>query len=179
MPKVSLNIGCGLNKLEGFINIDCDEKLEPDLVLDITKGLPYPDDTVERIYMAHTIEHINEGRHGYVLEEVWRVLEPGGTFFISYPEFKVLARYYLDNYHGQRDFWKKAIFGRQLTPSDTHVALMDTDYFTDFLIEIGFHDIKIGVEPDQEFNTIIKCIKGEKPTYYEEVVQKEIYGDKG
>jgi hypothetical protein len=172
-----LNIGCGLTKLPDFINIDSDPSVEPDLVLDITKGLPYQDNSVEKIYFSHTIEHIVEKYHEIILEEFWRVLTVGGMLFISYPEFVTVAQNYIDNVHGNRDYWKATIYGRQLNGADFHVSLMDTRYLTILLTQIGFSPIHSKPEPNQSFNTILKCFKGEKQITYEDVLKQEVFGN--
>ena len=172
-----LNIGCGINKLPDFINIDSDSSVEPDLVLDVTKGLPYQDDSVDKIYFSHTIEHIVERYHGIILEEFWRVLIPGGMLFISYPEFTVVAQNYIDNVHGNRDYWKATIYGRQLNDKDFHVALMDTRYLEVILKQIGFDPIHSKPEPKNPYNSMIKCFKSKQQMTYEDVLKKEIFGD--
>lgn len=179
MSLIFLNIGCGLTKLDNFINIDADPSVEPDLVLDVTKGLPYSDSSVNKIYFSHTIEHIVERYHGIVLEEFWRVLVPGGLLFITYPEFKIVAQNYINNVRGQRDYWKATLYGRQLNTKDFHVSLMDTQYFTVLLAQLGFNPIHSKPEPNHTFNTMIKCFKGEKQTTYEDVLKKEVFGDTG
>ena len=177
MSRLMLNVGCGLTKLKDFINIDADPKVEPDLVLDVLKGLPYTDNSVDKIYFSHTIEHIAEIYHEAILEDFWRVLIPGGLLFISYPEFTVCATNYINNHKGHRDYWKATIYGRQLTKEDFHVALMDTNYFKILLEQVGFNPIYTKPEPNMPHNTIVKCFKGDKQTTYEDVVRKEIFHD--
>ena len=47
-PKHSkLQIGCGWNKIKGFVNIDKASQVKPDVVVNIEKGLPFPDDCFE------------------------------------------------------------------------------------------------------------------------------------
>jgi len=174
---ILLNIGCGLTKLPGFINIDSDPNVNPDQVIDIVKGLPFKDDSVETIYFSHTIEHINEKLHNQILTEFWRVLVHGGMLFLSYPEFKKCAQNYIDNYRGQREYWKATIFGRQLSKDDFHVSLMDTDFLIPTLQTLGFSPIFHKEEPNNPHNTIIKCFKYNEYKTYEEVLATEIFND--
>ena len=54
--QVKINLGCGNEKWKGFINIDCDPNMKPDLVLDIRhEKFPYEKETIEEIWMCHTI----------------------------------------------------------------------------------------------------------------------------
>ena len=77
---MKLNLGCGFRPEEGYVNIDNREEVSPDLVCDITKGLPYEDDSVDEVRAFDFLEHIPIGETIKVIEEIWRVLKPGGKF---------------------------------------------------------------------------------------------------
>ena len=77
---IKLNLGCGLRKLEGFINIDNRSEVSPDLLCDITEGLPYPDNSVDRVRAHDILEHVALGKTVPLIEEIYRVLRPGGVF---------------------------------------------------------------------------------------------------
>jgi len=69
-----LNLGCGRKKLDGYINIDKNEHLQPDIVRNIEKGLPFTDNSVDEVYISHTLEHIKDLI--FVMDEIWRVCKP-------------------------------------------------------------------------------------------------------
>ena len=77
---INLNLGSGLAKLEGYINIDNREEVKPDLVCDILEGLPYEDNTVDLVRAHDFLEHIPIGKTVAVINEIWRVLKPGAIF---------------------------------------------------------------------------------------------------
>jgi predicted SAM-dependent methyltransferase len=77
--KMKLNLGSGFRPHPGYVNIDCSERCKPDLLHDITTGLPYEDNSVDEIIAADFLEHIPIGKTVFVIEEIWRVLKPGGT----------------------------------------------------------------------------------------------------
>lgn len=81
-----LNFGCGIYKKEGYVNLDWDEKVKPDVVHDFNK-FPYPfeDNTFEEIEAIHVIEHLD--RPFAVMGELHRILKPGGLFIIKVPHF--------------------------------------------------------------------------------------------
>jgi len=76
----SINLGCGRRHLEGFVNIDNRPEMEPDLVCDVTKGLPYADGTIDLVRADDFLEHIPIGSVIPVMNEIWRVLKPRGIF---------------------------------------------------------------------------------------------------
>lgn len=75
---MKINLGSGRKKIEGYVNIDIQERVEPDLVCDVLKGLPYDDNTVDEVRAHDFLEHIPLGRTIQVIEEIWRVLKSGG-----------------------------------------------------------------------------------------------------
>ena len=79
---IKLNLGCGLEKLEGYINIDNDPSVEPDVLYDIANdGLElWLDDSIDEIRAYDFLEHIPLGRTIFVLDEIWRVLKHDGKF---------------------------------------------------------------------------------------------------
>lgn len=84
---MKINIGCHIWHLEGFINIDIDEKLipKPDLIADGRK-LPFEDNSIDEIYAGHMLEHYRlEDRP---LEEWKRVLKPNGRITITVPDIE-------------------------------------------------------------------------------------------
>lgn len=74
---VKLNLGCGFRLLENFINIDKRPEVKPDLICDVTKGLPYDDNSVDKVVAFDFLEHIPLGKTIEVIEEIWRVLKHG------------------------------------------------------------------------------------------------------
>jgi len=100
--KHRLNLGCGPNRKEGWINIDLTDGV--DLQLDLRERLPFPDDSVEVIYSEHFFEHLNypsfadsnavaglelsgyQSEVLFLLRESYRVLVPGGLFSLGVPD---------------------------------------------------------------------------------------------
>lgn len=174
-PAVKLNLGCGTNKLPGYVNIDVEPQCKPDLVCNfVNDRLPYKDNSIDEVVLFHCIEHINKGLHRLIISEIWRVLKPGGEFYISYPEFTKCYENWKSNYRGQRKFWEATIFGRQLYPSDYHVCIMHTPEFIKFLRQHGFDFIFSCPEIAEQYNTVVNCVKGDKPTGYEEIIKRDM-----
>jgi len=175
---MKLNFGCGNTKYPGYVNVDIDKALEPDFICDIRQKLPWEDKSIEEVICIHTIEHIQKIFHLPFFDEVHRILKEDGLFVLAYPEFSKCLQNWLDNKVGMRDIWEATIYGRQLSPTDTHLSAMHTPEVTDKLLSAGFKDIQVSCEPTQFHNTVIKCTKGVPLQTYEEAIG-ELYFAKG
>ena len=97
--RVFLNIGCGKRKLNGFINIDIEG--EADIHVDVTKGLPFENNSVHRIFNEHFIEHLTQAEGIAFLRECRRVLVDQGRLRIATPDLDYIVRRY------QNEDWRK------------------------------------------------------------------------
>lgn len=65
-------------------------------LLDLRKGLPFDDESVDFIYSSHFIEHLSKKECTDVLAECCRVLKKGGLIRLVTPDLEKLARHYVD-----------------------------------------------------------------------------------
>lgn len=72
---MKLNLGCGDYYVDGWVNIDSAEnsKVRPDMVHDVSLGLPFDDDTADAVYAGHLLEHLPVEAVVPLLREVARV----------------------------------------------------------------------------------------------------------
>jgi len=85
---IRLDIGCGGNKQPGFVGLDIRALDGVDIVHDIEEiPWPLPDGCVVVALCSHVVEHINPAKFGFVnvMNEIWRVMKPGGEIVISCP----------------------------------------------------------------------------------------------
>ncbi len=99
IKSLKLNIGCGKVKLPGWVNID----IEPiaDLVIDIRKGLPFNDDSVDFIYTEHLLEHLTFEESEKILRDFYRCLSVGGILRIAMPDLDYLIERYNTDWKNQ------------------------------------------------------------------------------
>ena len=117
--EVKLHVGCGTNKLEGWINIDSVEALKPDLVLDITQPLPYHDLSVDEVLAEDLLEHFDKYIRFVVFYQWARVLKVGGRITVQVPNFKkILFRYFKFGFDNFVDF----IFGENMWRSEVYIG---------------------------------------------------------
>lgn len=94
---MKLYLGCGKHRKRGFVNCDISKEVHPDKVLDITKRLPFKNNSVEEIIMEHVLEHTQKPIE--VLKEFYRVCKNGAVIRIQVPYFSSESAFsMLDHY---------------------------------------------------------------------------------
>lgn len=98
--KVGINCGSGQRPFQStgevrWINVDSQARWNPDIVCDATKGLPYPDRSIDYFVLHHVIEHFGCGEAQGLIKEAYRVLKEGGSLVIAVPDMEALARKWL------------------------------------------------------------------------------------
>lgn len=86
-----INLGGGNTKLEGYLNIDVLALPHVDIVHDLSKGIPLPDNSVEEVYTAHFLEHLENVV--FMMQEIYRVSKPGALIKIKVPYFKSIGAF--------------------------------------------------------------------------------------
>lgn len=88
-PLKILDLGCGNKKRFGAIGIDFNSRTAADIVHNLNH-FPYPldDCSFDEIYLDNTLEHLDDVIR--VMEEVYRILKPGGLVKVIAPYFRSL-----------------------------------------------------------------------------------------
>jgi predicted SAM-dependent methyltransferase len=95
---VKINFGCGAEqKLPGWINVDSDFHAAPDVVADLSKGMPFPSASVDFIFSEALLEQLNLVQSEIFLRECRRVLKPTGVMRLLAADLEKFARAYLNN----------------------------------------------------------------------------------
>jgi predicted SAM-dependent methyltransferase len=97
--KQYLNVGCGSNVDNRFVNLDYNWQPGIDLCWDITKGIPLSNDSLSGIYTEHCLEHLDYENTKKVLSRFFELLKPGGTLRVIVPD----AEIYLDAYQQSKE----------------------------------------------------------------------------
>ena len=91
---MKLNVGCGFNKLDGYLNIDKEIACEPDMVFNVDVNpnypWPWPDDHFEEVRFWHSLEHMGEtfAQYKHIIQQVYRVCKPGATVIVAFPHHR-------------------------------------------------------------------------------------------
>lgn len=89
-----LHLGCGERLMPGWYNLDISPP-HGGIKQDLTKRLPYLDDSVDHIFTEHFIEHITWDEGVALMKECKRVLKADGRIRISTPDLRYLVEQYL------------------------------------------------------------------------------------
>lgn len=88
-----LHLGCGSSPRMGWINLDIRDLPGVDIVRDVLRGLPFGDGTVDEIASENFLEHIPQTEAIWLMNEMWRVLVPGGVARHLVPEAGTVVQF--------------------------------------------------------------------------------------
>jgi hypothetical protein len=89
MNGLRLNLGCGMDRRDGWVNVD--RFGTPDLRHDLeVVPWPWPDDSVREIMLNHVLEHLGRDTNVYldIWKEIYRVCQDGATIRITVPHHR-------------------------------------------------------------------------------------------
>lgn len=135
-----LNLGCGGNLLAGFENHDMD--------VDITKPLPYEDNSIGFIFIEHCVEHTTTPDAVRFFAECLRILQHNGTLRVAVPSadkiYDLADAQYL-NWHGQSGFGDGTKRGavRSILLDHGHLSAWNHSILDACLFAAGFEQEKI------------------------------------
>jgi len=145
-----LNLGCGENKMNDYINVDIRPEINPDIVWDLEK-FPYPweDSSIDEIYASNVIEHFPYQIQDTILEEWHRILKSGGKLIIICPDIERLFNIYISSnesggpFGHPHAFLEHFIFGGQNHDNDFHKSGYTLSLMKYRLTKAGFTIVSI------------------------------------
>jgi len=85
---LKLDLGCGQNKRHGFIGIDISNIPGVDIRFDLSKApWPLPSASVDEVFSSHFFEHLTGPERMRFMDEMYRVMIPGGKALIIVPDY--------------------------------------------------------------------------------------------
>lgn len=137
-----LDLGCGPHKRENFTGVDSIAFPGVDQVVDLTKTpWPWKDGSVVEAHASHFVEHLTAPQRIAFVNELYRILVPGGTCQIIVPHW-ASCRAYGDLTHQWppvSEFWFYYLDTNWRAANAPH----NTGYRCDFLATWGY-----GMRPD-------------------------------
>jgi predicted SAM-dependent methyltransferase len=149
-----LQIGSGEHNRPGWLNSDLPGTPGIDIGMDITKRLPFPDESFHAIYGSEVVEHIPKETVAPFLNEAFRILQKDGVLRLTTPDLTEVCRIalgisdactveristiWLDDKVLTKDIWINAMFR-----SWGHQYLWDFDSLKALLINAGFSKVDL------------------------------------
>lgn len=143
-----LNLGCGANLRENFVNADFFVlrrwRTKLDWMLDARYPLNCRSDSFSGVFSEHMMEHLYPVEMLNLLKEIRRILKPGSWLRVAVPDL----RKYVDYYNGVNvderfHIWPTGCEAiRSLTQNYGHRSTWDADLLRRFMAEAGFANIK-------------------------------------
>lgn len=160
-----LNLGCGatrpgdpwtnLDNLSTQLHIGTPERAKLDSELnyidsDITRDLPLAGESFDGCLLSHVLEHFCASEGLRILQEVHRVLKPGGIVLVSVPDASYFRKVYPED---RKENWQR-LFGvtdpNNTIPTwfeaalwfDQHKAIFTEDVLWAYLTRAGFPNMQ-------------------------------------
>jgi SAM-dependent methyltransferase len=124
LPK-RINIGCGYDVREGFLNVDLHSKHSPDLVADATSLPMLPSGYFDEVLAQDVLEHLERDRTQPALDEWARLLSPDGVLIIRVPSLLDMFEMLSAPEYRQFEQAQKVVhlmYGTQAYTGDYHLA---------------------------------------------------------
>lgn len=81
-------MGCGHNRVAGFVNVDAAPECDPDEVWDLERTpWPWPENCAEEVRFIHSLEHMGADPKVFLalMKELYRIAAPGCRVVIHVP----------------------------------------------------------------------------------------------
>jgi predicted SAM-dependent methyltransferase len=90
-----LNLGCGLTFNKQWTNVDFVSTGEGVIAHNLTKGIPFDNNSFEVVYHSHVLEHFSQKDAEKFISECYRVLKPNGIIRVAIPDLEAITRNYI------------------------------------------------------------------------------------
>lgn len=143
-----LNLGCGFDHKPGYVNVDLNERHNPDVVANAIDLPTFPSNHYEEIIAQDVLEHVVRDDVRKALFEWNRLLAMGGRIFIRTTELGGLIRL-LEAPDNQaipdQERLIQNLFGTQAYTGDFHLCGFTEKVFRFYMWEAGFEIESLGL----------------------------------
>jgi len=145
--ELKLNLGCGKDIREGYVNIDLHSDPVHEskvLKMDVTNLSEFKTDSVDEILALDIIEHHPGIKIEKIIQEWIRVLKPGGKILIRTPDIEVVCEIYFKQAKEGKINWKRLsdiIYGSQITQYQFHCIMFSFDWLKQLLEKYGVEKV--------------------------------------
>jgi predicted SAM-dependent methyltransferase len=151
-PRIKLELGSGAKKgTNGWTTVD---EVASDIRWDLRHGIPLSNNSVEKIYASHLLEHIPYEQLILFLNECRRVLKIEGELSVCVPNFKFYVDAYIEGklFEERETWWQPGLIDTgsaidQLNyvayMNDQHKYMFDEESLINTLKKSGFAEAKL------------------------------------
>lgn len=136
-----LNLGSGGKRYQDYTNCDINPGKDIEEVFSMD-AIPYPDKSIMAIHSEHAIEHLNHRQAQKALDEIYRVLVPGGNLHLQIPDLEECCRKFIE-VPQHRNWYRWTIYGAQRFPGDNHQTGWTLDEIKTDVEKRGFKLVSI------------------------------------
>jgi len=168
-----LNLGCGSNVIDGYINADFfyrfkfwkKDEQKKQWQLDLRYPLNCDNDVFDGIFTEHTLEHLYPDDAANLLAELYRVLKPGSIIRITVPDIEKYVNFYNKKYDNidMNEFKERYQTGcsaiRNTTQNYFHFSAWDFNELKKYLENAGFKNVQrkeFSITQDSKLNLDLK-----------------------
>ena len=161
-----LNLGCGMDLREGWINIDLHEFHHPDIVADITNIVALADNYAGYALAQDILEHVPRDCCSTALREWNRVLKHDGLLEVRVPDVIALTRLLQEPERQTpeaQDVLLRCLFGTQRYNGDFHYNGFTEVSLIHALNDAGFEIVRIDHHDEWLFQAIARKVAHRPP----------------
>jgi hypothetical protein len=161
-----VNLGCGWDRREGYLNVDFNAFHEPDLVADVTNLTELPSDYYEEVLAIDVLEHIPRMRCVPTLLEWNRILITGGVLRLQVPNIIGLVGLMMDPQRqsvAQQELLCQCLYGTQAYSGDFHFNGFTEVTLHSRLQAAGFAVVQLNVRDHWLFE--VEAVKTSAPAF--------------
>ena len=144
-----LNLGCGYDKREGYLNVDLHGFHGPDLVGDVRSLPALPSGRYTEIVAQDVLEHLERADGPVALAEWRRLAAPGARLRLRVPDLPSLLRWLREK--DDPDHHRRVLhhmFGTQAYNGDFHLSGYTELLLCDELFRADFGDVEMGLHDE-------------------------------
>ena len=173
--EIKLDLGSGSKKgANGWTTIDIGDA---DIKWDLKLGIPLKDESVNRIYSSHLLEHISYNNLIPFLKECKRVLLWGGEFSVCVPNSRLFIEAYKEDklFQNRTEWWQPGMIdtGSNIDQinyiaymRNEHKYMFDEQNLINTLKKAGFLNVSL-----REFDDSLDLIERDRESIYAKAIK--------